>query len=82
MDGGAEHSGFSTDTKLFCTFEEEITLGTSCRTPANMQTVVLVHSGHQCLLQNIYFTGVVDIGPLESLITLNSNTVLLETKVL
>jgi hypothetical protein len=44
-------------TKLFCNFEEEMTLGTPCRTPASMQTVVLVRSGHQCLLQNLYWCG-------------------------
>jgi hypothetical protein len=36
------------ERKLFCIFQEEITLGTPCRIPASMQTVVLVHSGHQC----------------------------------
>jgi len=50
----------------FAPLKKKELFGTPCRTPTSVQTVVMVHSGHQCLLQNLYFTGVVDIGPLES----------------
>jgi hypothetical protein len=66
--------GFSTDTKLFSIPEE-------CTTPASMQTVVLVHGRHQCLLQNLYCCGWHrSTWIMMVFITLKSSIVLLETE--